>query len=182
MLKVLPPEILVTNPNMARAEPWDLLLICVLVVILNLTDLTIKSRAWYFQLLHSQRLWVQGMWCFVTTLQLVCFQLSLHYHLNQLRHFWQKQQMTIFALNCCPTSSLRFFVFLKCFSSSFFSHSFIYVLTSLKRRRSCCSQESYSLQRLILMRATQEVQRILSLYNRTSKIQIQVGFKYKQMA
>ena len=143
--------------------------------------LTIKSRAWYFQLLHSQRWWVQGMWCFVTTLQLFCFQLSLHYHLNQHRHFWQKQQMTIFALNCCPTSSLRFIVFLKWFSS-LFSHSFTNVLTSSKWRRSCCLQESYSLQRLILIRATQEVQRILSLYNRTSKIQIQVGFKYKQMA
>ena len=120
-------------------------------------NLTIKSRAWYFQLLHSQRWWVQGMWCFMTTLQLVCFQLSLHYHLNQLRHFWQKQQMTIFALNCCPTSSLRFFVFLKCFSSSLFSHSFTNVLTSSKWRRSCCLQESYSLQRLILIRETQEV-------------------------
>ena len=78
------------------------------------SHLTIKRRPWYCgPLLHSQRWWVHGIWYFVTTLQLVCFQLSLHYHLHQLRHFWQKQQMTIFAVSCCPTSSLRFFCVIK---------------------------------------------------------------------
>ena len=75
------------------------------------------------QLLHCQRWWVHGIWCFVITLQLVCFQLSLHCHLNQHRHVWQNQQMTIFTLSCCPTTSLRFSSVLKVVPPSFFFHT-----------------------------------------------------------
>ena len=106
-------------------------------------------------MLHSQRWWVHGIWCFLTTLQLVYFQLSLHYHLNQHRHFWQKQQLTIFALSCCTTRSLRFFCSWA-FLLLFFSHSFTNALASSKWRRICCLHESYSLQRFILIRTTQE--------------------------
>ena len=134
------------------------------------------------QLLHSQRWWVHGIWWFVTTLQLVCFQLSLHCHLNQHRHVWQNQQMTIFTLSYCPTISLHFFVFLKWFHLLYFSHSFSNALTSLKYRWSCCLQENYSLQRFILTRTTQEVQRILSLYNRTLKYKFKLVSNIKQMA
>ena len=59
--------------------------------------LTIKERRDFLSSVHSQRRWVHNIWYLRTTSQLVCFHFSFDYHLHHHRHFWQKQQMTIFA-------------------------------------------------------------------------------------
>ena len=71
--------------------------------------LTIKSRAWYLQLLHSQRWWVQGKWSFVTTLQLVCFKTSFGYHLHHQLTFRQNQHNHDFCCQKRPSNNEAFY-------------------------------------------------------------------------